>query len=73
MEGDATSDAGTCCGNAHVCVKFGLHELHGKRLIPNDRLVVALDISDMFLAGPTVAQHAVNLADMPVFIRFLFQ
>ena len=40
--------------DAHFLVEFGIHQLHRQRLIADNPLVVAFDVSDMFFASAAV-------------------
>ncbi len=59
------------CG--HVGVHLFVHQPERDRLVPDQGLVVALGVRDVFLPMATVGEGPVNLEHVPVVVFLFFQ
>ena len=74
VEGHASVDDEVGRGHGrHVGVHLLVHQPEGQRLVPYQRLVVALRVRDALLPVPPVGQGVTDLPHLPVVVRNLFQ
>ena len=69
MESDAAVDDHVRFGQVgHVRVHVFVHQPEGQRLVPDQRLIVALSISDVPLTVTTIGQREDDVPQVPLLV-----